>query len=150
MGEPSTLEPKRHRRIPAWAILAIGAVITGAGLVWTSTLYDDRGEAVLDGPTATVLVALLGTTATILSLLLQSSRAAAHELKPNSGTSMRDQTNRIEAMMQTLILDVGGLRADARNDRQANAERFQGVESRLDRAIAKVDEHLTHARLTKD
>lgn len=70
----ATPSPSKHRRkIPSWVVVSIGAVATGAGLLWSSTIYDEHGEAVLDAPTATVLVALLGVVGTILGLLLQRS-----------------------------------------------------------------------------
>lgn len=92
-----------RRGIPSWLILLIGAVVTAAGLLWSSTLYDQTGEAVLDAPAAQVMVALLGVVGTLLGLLLQRSKRVEHELQPNSGSSMRDSTNRTEALARQAL-----------------------------------------------
>lgn len=79
-----------HRTIPSWVIVAIGIVATGAALIWSSGLRDDTGEALLDEPTAKVLVALLGAAATILGLVLQRAGDIRHQVKNSHGTNLRD------------------------------------------------------------
>lgn len=91
VGEGAAAPTKdRHRSVPSWVVVAIGAIITGAGLLWSSTLYDERGEAVLDGPAATVLVALIGVVGTVLGLLLQRSSEIRHQVKNSHTTNLRD------------------------------------------------------------
>jgi hypothetical protein len=96
-----------------------------AALIWTITATD------IDAPAATALVGVCTAIATVLVVILQRTRAVEHEVKPNSGSSMKDQTNRIEAMVQTLIFDVGGLRQENRDDRRAEADRFALLEGRV-------------------
>lgn len=88
---------RKRRTVPSWVVVAIGAIATGAGLLWSSTIYDEHGEAVLDGPTATVLVALLGVVGTILGLLLQRSGEIRHQVKNSHGTNLRDDLDAIRA-----------------------------------------------------
>ena len=83
----------RHRTIPAWAIIAVGVVATGTALIWASGLRDDTGEALLDDPTAKVLVALLGASATLLGLLVQRTGEVRHQVKNSHGTNLRDDVD---------------------------------------------------------
>ncbi|GAA2242548.1 hypothetical protein GCM10010401_14330 [Rarobacter faecitabidus] len=62
----------------------------------------------------------------------QAAEVAAHEARPNSGGSMRDAINRIEARqveqgkeIGEIKKDIGGLRADHRQEREdrANGDR---------------------------
>lgn len=151
---------RKHRPLPTWLIVAAGAVITGAALIWASGLRDDQGEALLDSETATVLIALLGVVGTLLSLLLKTTTEVKHETRPNSGTSMRDSTNRTEKTVKTIAevnderhaetkqwiddlksdfagriatlgKDVGGIREEIRIDRSANNKRFESIEDRF-------------------
>ncbi|NJI60937.1 DUF2746 domain-containing protein [Microbacterium oxydans] len=66
---------------------------TGAGLLWSSGLRDDAGEALLDEPTAKVLVALLGAAGTLLALLLQRTGEVRHQVKNSHGTNLRDDVD---------------------------------------------------------
>lgn len=167
MSAPEVTAPvrtpkKRHRRsIPSWVVVAIGAVATGVGLLWSSTLYDQTGEAVLDEPAAKVLVALLGAVGTILVLLLQRQKLVEHELKPNSGGSMRDSSDRAEVLARraleaaehatraarkasedTMQLreDVQGLRAD----HTGTASDIRGIR----KDIGRITDALTEKRST--
>ncbi|TCJ28772.1 DUF2746 domain-containing protein [Microbacterium sp. PI-1] len=85
----------RHRRqsIPAWVIVSVGVVATGAALLWSSGLRDEAGEALLDEPTAKVLVALLGAAGTLLALLLQRTGEVRHQVKNSHGTNLRDDVD---------------------------------------------------------
>lgn len=74
-------------------ILSVGVVATGAGLLWSSGLRDDAGEALLDEPTAKVLVALLGAAGTLLALLLQRTGEVRHQVKNSHGTNLRDDVD---------------------------------------------------------
>lgn len=74
-----------------------------------------------------------------------SAALIAHEVQPNSGSSMKDQTNRTEAMVATLIKDIGdvkrdlvgvkddigGIRQENRDDRRATAEREQSTAAEI-------------------
>jgi hypothetical protein len=143
-------ETKRHRRlIPVWVVVVLGAIVTAIGLLWSSTLYDDRGEAVLDGPTATVLVAFLGLVGTILALLLQRSHKVEHELRPNSGSSARDAIDRTEAAATDAaasIVDVQDLARQALATAQ-RAERAAGRASNDARQL-RVDVQAVRADLS--
>lgn len=79
-----------HKTIPSWAIVAVGVVATGAALIWSSGLRDEVGDALLDEPTAKVLVALLGAAASILGLVLQRAGDIRHQVKNSHGTNLRD------------------------------------------------------------
>ncbi len=91
-------DPGQHQRrtIPSWVIVAIGVVATGAALIWSSGLRDDTGEALLDEPTAKVLVALLGAAATILGLVLQRAGDIRHQVKNSHGTNLRDDIDKLD------------------------------------------------------
>lgn len=80
----------RHRSIPTWVIVVLGALATGAALIWSSGLRDDTGNELLDEPTAKVLVALLGVVSTILALVLQRTTEVRHQVKNSHGTNLRD------------------------------------------------------------
>lgn len=84
-----------HRTVPTWVILGIGAVATGAALIWASGLRDDTGEALLDKDTASVLVALIGGAATLLSMLFQRLGEVRHQVKNSHGTNLRDDIDRL-------------------------------------------------------
>lgn len=77
-----------HRTIPAWVILALGSIATGAALVWASGIRP--GTALIDEQTAKVLVALVGATGTVLGLLLQRTSEVRHQVKNSHGTNFRD------------------------------------------------------------
>ncbi|WP_146008143.1 hypothetical protein [Microbacterium aurantiacum] len=152
---------QRHRRpVPTWLIISVGAVVTGAAVIWASGLRDEQGEALLDAETSNVLIALLGVVGTILTLLLKTTAEVKHETRPNSGGSMRDSTNRTERKVSTieeandsrhaetkawldglqndfagrfatLGRDIGGIREEIRIDRSANNNRFESIENRI-------------------
>ncbi len=97
-GDASVKHPRRS--IPSWLVLLIGAAATGAGLLWSSTLYDEQGQAVLDAPTSSVLVALIGALATILGLLLQRSGEIRHQVKNSHGTNLRDDVDALKVQIE--------------------------------------------------
>lgn len=99
---PAEVNPPRHqhRTVPSWVIIAVGAVATGAALIWSSGLRDDMGEALLDKDTATVLVALIGATGTLLSLLLQRMGEVRHQVKNSHGTNLRDDIDKLDARIR--------------------------------------------------
>lgn len=84
-----------HRTVPTWVSVAIGVVATGAALIWSSGLRDETGESLLDKDTATVLVALIGAAATLLSLLFQRLGEVRHQVKNSHGTNLRDDIDRL-------------------------------------------------------
>ncbi|PRB02754.1 hypothetical protein CQ047_17780 [Microbacterium sp. MYb72] len=96
-GAQEDAERHRRRTTPSWVIIAIGIVATGAALIWSSGLRDDTGEALLDEPTAKVLVALLGAAATILGLVLQRAGDIRHQVKNSHGTNLRDDIDQLDA-----------------------------------------------------
>ena len=102
----------RHRTIPAWAIILIGAVATGAALIWASGLRDEQGESLLDADTAMVLVALLGTVGTIGGLLLKSSGEVKHQVKNSHGTNLRDDIDGLRDSL-TGVADTASKAHDA-------------------------------------
>lgn len=79
-----------RRSLPTWAIVAIGAVVTGGALIWAAGLRDETGEALLNKETASVLIALIGATCTVLTLLLQRLGDVRHQVKNSHGTNLRD------------------------------------------------------------
>ncbi|WP_181155926.1 DUF2746 domain-containing protein [Microbacterium sp. MYb72] len=89
-----------HKTIPSWVIVAVGVIATGAALIWSSGLRDDAGEALLDEPTAKVLVALLGAAATILGLVLQRAGDIRHQVKNSHGTNLRDDIDKLDARIR--------------------------------------------------
>lgn len=108
--------------MPAWVVVALGVAATAAGLLWTSTLYDEHGEAVLDGPTSTVLVALLGAATTILGLVLQRAGEIRHQVKNSHGTNLRDDIDKLWAG-----INAANEKADhaARSARKASQDTVQ-------------------------
>ncbi|VXC32302.1 conserved hypothetical protein [Microbacterium sp. 8M] len=110
---------RKHRQIPQWLIIAIGAAVGIAALIWSFGLHDDTGDALIDKDTAPILIALFTATGTILGLVLQRTRAVEHEVKPNSGSSMRDSTNRTEQKVDALVDAVAHLE---------RAHRQQGID----------------------
>lgn len=89
-----------HKTIPSWVIVAVGVVATGAALIWSSGLRDEVGDALLDEPTAKVLVALLGAAATILGLVLQRAGDIRHQVKNSHGTNLRDDIDKLDARIR--------------------------------------------------
>lgn len=125
---------RRHRRKwPAWVIVMVGALLTGAGLIWASSLYDSHGRRFLDNGIEEVLIALIGVVGTVLTLLLERQRATKdeiaatfdliqHETQPNSGSSLRDSNDRTERLAREAL--AAATRAEAavgelREDHQA-------------------------------
>ncbi|MFJ2502539.1 DUF2746 domain-containing protein [Microbacterium sp. NPDC087592] len=96
-----------HRTLPSWAILAIGVVATGAALIWASGLRDETGESLLDKDTATVLVALIGAAATLLSLLFQRLGEVRHQVKNSHGTNLRDDIDKLDARIRGIEETAG-------------------------------------------
>lgn len=84
--------PRRHphRTVPAWVIIVLGVIGTGAALIWASGLHDETGEALLDEPTSKVLVSMLGAAVTILGLVLKGNGEVKHQVKNSHGTNFRD------------------------------------------------------------
>lgn len=115
----------RKPRLPRWVWPSVVAAVGVAGLIWTAV------SAKVDGPAASVIVGVCTAIATVLVVILQRTRTADHELKPNSGSSTKDQINRMEHMLQTVLLDVGGIRQENRDDRRATEERFGRLEDRV-------------------
>lgn len=87
---PATTPRHEHRTIPAWVIVALGIVATGAGVLWASGVRDDLGETLLTDQAAKVLVALIGGGATLLGVLLQRMGEVRHQVKNSHGTNLRD------------------------------------------------------------
>lgn len=110
---------QKHRQIPWWAIVGIGIAVGIAALIWSFSLHDDTGDALIDKDTAPILITLFTATGTILGLVLQRTRAVEHEVKPNSGSSMRDSTNRTEQKIDALTNAIAHLE---------RAHRQQGTE----------------------
>lgn len=145
MGDtPQSTRP--HLSVPAWVIVTLGGLVTGGAILWASSLYDDRGDPILDGPAVQLLLGLLGLLATILTLLLKRTSEVRHELRPNSGTSHRDVADRTEAIVRDIRRDVGGMRAELRNLREVDLEQAREI-SRVRTDVSdiddKLDRHLT-------
>ena len=126
----------KHRTIPAWVIVVAGAVVTGVAILWASGLHDESGNDLLDLPTATVLVALLGATVTLLTLILQRTSQVKHELRPNSGGSARDSMDRTEVAskstkttVERLVQQVGHLERAHRSDASERAALREDVQA---------------------
>lgn len=117
-----TTRARAHRTVPPWSIVAVGSVVTGAALLWSSGLRDDTGVELLDEPTSKVLVALLGATATLLSLLIQRTAQIKHELRPNSGSSARDAIDRSEATSAATAETVDQLAASVAHLERAHRD----------------------------
>ncbi|MFB7843645.1 hypothetical protein [Microbacterium sp. NPDC056052] len=100
---------RKRRQIPWWVVVGIGVVVGVAALIWAFSLHDDAGDALIDKDTAPILITLFTATGTILGLVLQRTRAVEHEVKPNSGSSMRDSTNRTEQKVDALVDAVAHL-----------------------------------------
>jgi len=67
---------------------------------------------------------------------------AATELTPNHGSSVHDKVDQAVAGIGRLEKSIGGLRDDARNDREATNRRFEGLDRRvgaLDDRVVKVE-----------
>lgn len=99
------------------------------------------------GGVCVALITAFGSAFVVLANRARKSAAiAAHESRPNSGSTQRDSINRIESMVQTLIKDVGdtktdvaGLREENRNDRKADADRFDTLDDRLTHMERQID-----------
>ena len=55
-----------------------------------------------------------------------------HEVKPNSGTSMKDSTTRIEAGQQLIQKQISELRADITEANRISRTGIEGVHRRID------------------
>lgn len=83
--------PRQHWSLPSWGIFAIGAVATGAALIWSSSLHDPiTGDGLIDEPMANILIGLIGTTGTVMAVLLQRIGDVRHQVKNDHGTNFRD------------------------------------------------------------
>lgn len=94
---PGHAPTRQHRSIPPWLIITVGAVATGVALVWSASLRGEDGERLIDTPTATVLVALLGTASTLLGLVLQRTGEVRHQVKNTHGTNLRDDIDDVRS-----------------------------------------------------
>lgn len=105
---------------------------------------------------ATVVVAVTVTVRSALSRLLPRLRraeelaaTAAHEVRPNSGGSMRDSTDRTEAAVTQLVAEVSALRDDISDIRSrmgdlAQAQRRHDAEiGRLSDGVEQIRDRMT-------
>jgi hypothetical protein len=145
---------KPRRVLPSWVIVALGALGTGAAVIWASGLRDDQGDALIDGDVAKILIALLGAVGTLIGLLVKRTGAVEHQVTNNSGSTMKDSTDRTEAKVTTLTTtverlagtvahlerahrqttsDVAELREDVQQSRRESADNFGGLRKDLGR-----------------
>lgn len=138
--------------IPTWVIVAIGTLATGAAIIWASGLRDDQGDALLDADVTTLLVALLGFVGTLIGLLLKRTGAVAHQVTNNSGSTMKDATDRTEAKVDEVLqkfahlerahrknsVDIMQLREDqqqTRADLSGQASDIRGIRKDIGRVL---------------
>ncbi|UGS26313.1 DUF2746 domain-containing protein [Microbacterium resistens] len=88
---------KPGRSVPAPVVVVLGAIATGAALIWVSSLRDDVSSGLLDEPTANILVALLGTVGTVLTIVLQRAGEIRHQVKNSHGSNLRDDIDKLDA-----------------------------------------------------
>jgi hypothetical protein len=84
-------------------IVALGAVGTGAAVIWASGLRDDHGDALIDADVTKILIALLGAVGTLIGLLVKRTGAVEHQVTNNSGSTMKDATDRTEVKVDALL-----------------------------------------------
>lgn len=100
------------------------------GLVFT----EQSQVAVITG-VFVVIGALITAFGTVFVVIAERGRRAAsiaaHEARPNSGSTQRDAVNRIESMVQTLVKDTGDLKRDVSGLREENlADRKSAADDR--------------------
>lgn len=81
---------KRRFTVPAWVIIALGAVVTVGVVLWVSSLTDDSGAELLDGPAASVIVGVLGFLGTTLALLVKRTGEVKYEVSNSHQENLRD------------------------------------------------------------
>lgn len=145
---------KPHRGLPSWAIVAMGTVGTGAALIWAAGLRDEQGETLLTANVTQLLVALLGFVGTLIGLLLKRTGTVEHQVTNNSGSTMKDSTDRTEAKVTALsstverlagtvehlerahrqnTADVAELREDVQQARRESADNIGGLRKDIGR-----------------
>ncbi|MEQ6899291.1 hypothetical protein [Microbacterium sp. KR10-403] len=134
---------EEHRAWPTWVIVGVGVVLTIGALIWTGTQYDSHGSRLIDGPLATVLVAVLGSIGTTVALVLQRSGVIRHQVQNSHGTNLRVDLDEIKSAVGAVASDVRGIRKDhgrlaSRLD--ATAARLDHTNSRLDTLADHVDD----------
>lgn len=135
-----------HRTLPAWAIVLIGAVITGAAVLWAGGIRDEVGETLLTDHAAKLLTGILGSATTLAGVLLQRLGEVRHQVKNSHGTNLRDDfddqktaidevrqiaehavraarkasqdTGQLREDVQALRSDLGGTQSDIRGIRK--------------------------------
>ncbi len=101
------------------------------------------GIALLGGTIAAALQTVSRLTPR-LKRAEELARQAVHELRPNSGSSMRDSADRTEAAVTQLFVEVRALQDDLRDLRQAS-RRHDGELGRLADATEQIRDRITRA-----
>lgn len=99
-------------RMPAWAILGIGIVGTGAAIVWASNLTDDQGNALLDDGVIKIILALIGAAVTLMSFLLQRQNDVRHQVQNSHKTILRDDIDVVKDSSASAASDAADLKGE--------------------------------------
>lgn len=98
---PEALEPRHaHRTVPAWVIILLGAIVTGAAVIWAGGIRDELGETLITDQAAKLLVAILGSATTLSGVLLQRLGEVRHQVKNSHGTNFRDDVDKLAARVE--------------------------------------------------
>lgn len=110
----SSEEKQDHhrRRLPGWAILAIGAVACGIGMVWSFGLHDETGNQLIDKDTAPILILFISTVGTLLGFLLQRQNDVKHQVQNSHKTNMRDDLDVVKDSSESAASDTAAIKED--------------------------------------
>ncbi|WP_417555580.1 hypothetical protein [Microbacterium sp.] len=151
-NDTASIRTQRTARARGWwvtsAALAVVLLVCVA-IVWAGAIHDPDGNSLLADPGAVLLglFALVGTLGSALIAKLAPSLKVIEEnvqndhKKPDgSPLNMRDDLDEkhdvVIDTLRDLRRDIGGIREEIRNDRRATADRFDGIDDRLQ----KIDE----------
>ena len=143
LESPPTGPKPQHRkpvRLPLWLIFLIWGTGAFIGVVYLSQLKDANGQEVLDDKLISVLVPLMALIGALLTQILQKQSAIDHENHPNSGSTHRDATNRIERTVQeALQLARAAKEYSLRAEKAAEEAKKDSAETRDDVQQMRVD-----------
>ena len=99
-------------RMPAWAILGLGIVGTGAAIVWSANIPDANGDTFLDDGVVKILLALIGAAVTLMSFLLQRQNDVRHQVQNSHKTNLRADVDEVKDSSASAASDAADLKRE--------------------------------------